>query len=251
MYMKISVLIVLLTCVMAASAQVVNIEEYRIRTDSSGWSGSADAAGYINKNSDLVYSIITNIQLQYKYKRTLWWMLSDLETVQANEQEAFVNAGFQHFRFNYKITDRWVWEAFVQGQFNGPLGVEWKVLSGTGPRYKVIQTEKFRMYAAALYMQETERNTDATETIYFNRMSSYVSLTWEPRENSRFSNTTYFQPVLNDFADYRISSNTSLKAFLSKVLYLELEYSLLFDTRPPFEVPTTVYNLKSGIGLEF
>lgn len=247
---KMAVWIMIATFI-SAKAQVVNIEEYRIRTDSSGWSGSADAAGYINKNSDLVFSIITNVQLQYKRTKTLWWMLSDLETVQANEQDAFVNAGFQHFRMNYKITDRWVWEAFVQGQFNGPLGVEWKVLSGTGPRLKLWQTEKFRVYAAALYMQETERNTGVTENLYFNRMSSYISFTYEPGEKSRFSNTTYFQPVLNDFADYRISSNTSLKAFLSQVVYIELEYSLLFDTRPPFEVPTTVYNLKSGIGLEF
>ncbi len=233
------------------SAQIVNVEEYRIRADSAGWAGSADASVFLNKNNDFIFSILTNTQLQHKRPKTLWLMVTDLSLVQADAQDAFVNAGFLHFRMNYKLSERWTWEAFAQGQFNGPLGVEWKILSGTGPRYRIMRNDKLRVYAAALYMQETERNTGAEENIYFNRMSSYVSFTWEPYKQSRISNTTYFQPVLDDWDDFRISSNTSLKAFLTKYVYLELEYNIFFDTRPPTDIPTTVYTLKSGIGLEF
>lgn len=234
-----------------AKAQIVNIEEYRIRTDSAGWAGSADASVYLSKNRDFVLSLLTNAQLQHKRPKTLWLLIADLNTVKANNQEAFVNAGFLHFRFNYKISEKWAWEAFSQGQFNGPLGVEWKVLTGTGPRFKAVDTKKFRVYLASLYMQETERNIGAEDNIYFNRMSNYVSFTWEPAKQSRISNTTYFQPVLNDFSDYRIASNWSVKAFLSKYVYLELEYNLYFDTAPPVNTPNTVYILKSGLGVEF
>ena len=248
----ISLLLLLLCCGNQSSmAQIVNVEEYRIRSDSSGWAGSADASVFLNKNNDFILSILTNTQLQHKRPKTLWLMVTDLSLVQAYQQDAFVNAGFLHFRMNYKLSERWTMEAFAQGQFNGPLGVEWKILSGGGPRYRVLRNEKLRVYAAALYMQETERNTGAEENIYFNRMSSYVSFNWEPYKQSRISNTTYFQPVLNAWDDYRISSNTSLKAFLTKYVYLELEYNIFFDTRPPTGIPTTVYTLKSGIGLEF
>ncbi|HAE14120.1 MAG TPA: hypothetical protein DCG24_07795 [Bacteroidetes bacterium] len=238
-------------CGTAASAQIINIEEYRVRTDSVGWTGSGEASAYISKNDDFVFSLLTNIQIQHKRPKTTWWLITDLETVQANGQDAFVNAGFEHLRLNYRINERWVWEAFAQGVFNEPLGVDWKLLAGTGPRWKVVEKDQFRLYLAALYMFENEKNPESADPVQFHRMSSYASFTWELKNKTRFSNTTYYQPVLNDVADYRIASNTSLKAFMTKMLYLELEYNLYFDTRPPTGIVTTVYNLQSGIGLEF
>jgi len=244
-------LLCIISLAKSASSQIVNIEEYRISTDSVGWAGSADASLFLNKNNDFLFSILTNAQIQHKRPKTLWLLINDMSTVQANEQDAFVNAGFLHFRMNYKLSDRFVIEAFSQGLFNGPLGVKWKLLNGAGLRYKVIGSKKFRLYVASLYMQETERNIDATENLYFNRMSNYISLTWEPAKNSRISNTTYYQPVIKNFSDYRIASNTSIKAFLTKAVYLELEYNLFLDTAPPANTPGTVYTLKSGIGVEF
>ena len=43
------------------------------------------------------------------------------------------------------------------GVFNEPLGVDWKLLAGTGPRWKVVEKDQFRLYLAALYMFENEK----------------------------------------------------------------------------------------------
>lgn len=232
-------------------SQIVNIESYRKKTDTVGWAGSAEATIYMNKNNDFVLAFNTNIELQFKTKRTLWLMLTDLATVRANTDQRFVNGGFQHFRFNYKITDRFVWEAFIQGQFSEPLGIDYRFLAGTGPRYKLAGSDKFRLYIAALYMSEWEKTTDINSEKHYNRLSNYVSFTLAPNENMSFVSTTYYQPRLNDWNDYRLAESLNIRTDITNQLYFIFEYTLLYDTRPPAGVVNTTYNLNSGFGIEF
>lgn len=249
--MKNLILIALLVFSIHASTQVINIEDKRIKTDTVGWAGSGEAAMYLNKNNDFVLSFNTDIHIQYKNKKSLFLLLTDVASVQVNEAQSFVNSGFQHFRYNYKIRDRFVWEAFIQGQYNEPLAIDYRILVGTGPRFKLIGTDKFRLYAAALYMNENEKNADIVTVQNNHRLSSYVSFTLSPNDQFSLVSTTYFQPLFNDFSDRRISTSFDLKSFLTKKLYLDLNYNLLDDSRPAEGVVNTIYEMTAGIGLEF
>ncbi len=234
--------------------QVINIESERIKTDTTGWAGSAEIGSHIYKNNFVLYDISSNIHVQYKTKKSLFLLLNNISFISVDnpgsEDTPFENAGFQHFRYNYKITDRFVWEAFLQGQYNEALGIDWRFLAGTGPRYKLIGTEKFRLYAAALYMFEREKNPE-TIPVNTNRMSSYISFTIAPNDKFNLVSTTYYQPALSDFSDYRIASTTNLKVYLSKRFYWKSDYNILFDTAPADGVDPTVYSFDNGIGLEF
>lgn len=249
--MKNLTLITLLLLSYTSFAQVINIEDKRIKTDTIGWAGSAEAAVYLNKNNDFVLSFNTDIHIQYKNKKSLFLLLTDIASVQVNETQSFVNSGFQHFRYNYKITDRFVWEAFVQGQYNEPLAIDYRILVGTGPRYKIIGADKFRLYAAALYMNENEQNTGVDMVQNNHRLSSYVSFTLSPNDKFSVVSTTYFQPLFNDFSDQRISTSFDLKSYLTKKLYLDLNYNFLDDSKPAEGVVNTIYEMTAGIGLEF
>lgn len=249
--MKNIILIALLVFSIHASTQVINIEDKRIKTDTVGWAGSGEAAMYLNKNNDFVLSFNTDIHIQYKNKKSLFLLLTDVASVQVNETQSFVNSGFQHFRYNYKIRDRFVWEAFIQGQYNEPLAIDYRILVGTGPRFKLIGSDKFRLYAAALYMNENEKNADIVTVQNNHRLSSYVSFTLSPNDQFSLVSTTYFQPLFNDFSDRRISTSFDLKSFLTKKLYLDLNYNLLDDSRPAEGVVNTIYEMTAGIGLEF
>lgn len=249
--MKNLILIALLVFSIHASTQVINIEDKRIKTDTVGWAGSGEAAMYLNKNNDFVLSFNTDIHIQYKNKKSLFLLLTDVASVQVNETQSFVNSGFQHFRYNYKIRDRFVWEAFIQGQYNEPLAIDYRILVGTGPRFKLIGSDKFRLYAAALYMNENEKNADIVTVQNNHRLSSYVSFTLSPNDQFSLVSTTYFQPLFNDFSDRRISTSFDLKSFLTKKLYLDLNYNLLDDSRPAEGVVNTIYEMTAGIGLEF
>lgn len=232
-------------------AQVINIEDKRIRTDTTGWSGSGELAFYANRNNDLVLSLQTDLQLQYKTKKSLLLLLTDISTVQVNEIDRFVNSGFQHIRYNYKLRDRFVWEAFAQGQYNGPLDIDYRLLAGSGPRFKVFGTDTFRLYVAALYMYEIEANPGELNTENNHRMSSYISFTFTPNDNVSIVSTTYYQPNLADFKDTRISTTLDIKSYLTEKLYLKVNYNMLVDSRPVPGIVNTIFEFTGGVGLEF
>ncbi|MFN0275844.1 MAG: DUF481 domain-containing protein [Chitinophagales bacterium] len=232
------------------SGQVINIEGYRIRTDTTGWAGSGDVSVYLAKYDDVIVSFLTNLQFQYKQGKSLFLFLTDVQTVQA-QGDRFVNSGFQHARYNYKITDRFVWELFAQGQYNAPLAIDWRFLTGTGPRFKIYGSDKFRLYIASLYMFELEKNTDVENPLNTNRLSTYLSFTLATNENYNLTSTTYYQPNFADFEDYRLSTTMSFKTYFGKFGYMKMNYSLLDDKAPAAGVPETIYNLTGGLGLEF
>jgi len=105
---KLLLLVMVIAIAKITFAQVVNIEYKRIKTDTIGWAGSGGALLFINKNNDFVLSFITDIHLQYKHKKSLYLLLTDITTVQVNEDQSCINSGFQHFRYNYKIRDKFV-----------------------------------------------------------------------------------------------------------------------------------------------
>jgi len=255
--MKIRLLLLLCTVGLFkhSNGQVVNIEAERIKTDTVGWAGNAEVGFHLYKNNYVLYDLNSNIHIQYKTKKSLFLLLNNISFVSVDnpdeEDTPFENAGFQHFRYNYKIKDKFVWEAFLQGQYNEPLGIDWRFLAGTGPRFKLSGSDEFRLYVAALYMFEQEKNPEFDAAIIKHRISSYVSFTLSPNDKFNVVHTTYFQPAVTDFADYRISSQTDLKIYLSKLFYFKAAYSILFDTAPADGVDETVYTFNNGIGLEF
>lgn len=232
-------------------AQVINIEDKRIRTDTTGWSGSGELAFYANKNNDMLVSLQTDLHLQYKTKKSLVLLLTDIATVQVNENDRFVNSGFQHVRYNYKLRDRFVWEAFVQGQYNEPLDIDYRLLAGTGPRFKVFGTDTFRLYVATLYMYEIEANPGELNTENNHRMSSYLSFTFTPNDHVSIVSTTYYQPNVADLKDRRISTTLDIKSYLTEKLYLKVNYNMLDDSRPAPGIVNTIYEFTAGVGLEF
>ena len=54
----------------SVAAQVVNIEDKRIKTDTSGWSGSGEASLFMNKNNDFLLSLMLDLHIQYKTKKS-------------------------------------------------------------------------------------------------------------------------------------------------------------------------------------
>lgn len=232
-------------------AQVINIEDKRIKTDTVGWSGSGELSFYANKNNDMLISLQTDLHLQYKSKKSLLLLLTDIATVQVNDNKSFVNSGFQHVRYNYKIRDRFVWEGFVQGQYNEPLAIDYRLLAGTGPRFKVYGTDTFRLYVASLYMYEIESNPGELDLQNNHRLSSYISFTVSPTDKFSLVSTTYYQPRIDDFTDRRISTTLDLKSYITDNLYMKINYNMLDDSAPAEGIVNTIYEFTAGIGLEF
>ena len=229
-------------------SQVVNIESKRVRREGDGWSGESGVEFFILKEVSTVYAAGGNIQLQMKQDKSLLLFLTDFSFIKAGDQD-FSNAGFQHVRYNYKLNELLRWEGFVQGQFNKIRDIKLRGLAGTGPRFKLYDSEQMRFYIASLYMYEFEERQNQPIIERNNRLSSYFSYTFDIGKMLLFG-TIYHQPNLADFSDYRIAFQTDLEFEILDELSFVIKYKLLYDTVPPPGVPNTSYQVSNGLSLE-
>jgi hypothetical protein len=230
-------------------SQVVNVESKRMRTDTTGWAGEADVTYDIVKNTDYIFNVGLTSQLQYKNKKSIVLLLADYRFVKAAGTK-YINTGYLHLRYDYKILPKITWEVFSQGQFNQVLDIGLRALIGTGPRLKIYDTDSFRLYFASLYMYEYEENNEKTIFRRNQRSSSYLTFTIDfPR--FEIIHTTYYQPKYTDLKDYRIASQTKLKFKIFKHLDFITTFSYRFESEPFPDIPRDTYSISNGLTLKF
>lgn len=235
---------------LCASGQVLNIEQQRIITDTTGWSGTAGFSSSLTKNSSTLLSINMKDHVQYKTDSALYLMFLDYGLTKSKESD-FDNAGTLHFRYNYKIRPFLTFEAFTQGQFNKLLNVRFRWLTGAGPRIKAVGKKNFRVYTAALYMYEYE---EVEAPNFFNRdhrLSCYISTTWKHKSGTVVTNTLYYQPLLRSFSDYRVFNQFDLSFRITKNLSFTTSWRYFFDSNPPQNVVHSTQFLSNGITYKF
>lgn len=235
----------------AATSQVINAESLRKVTDTSGFSGSAGVEFSLKRDVNDKFSIKTNVHVQYKMFRHLVLFKNEIE-FQKIESNNFENKGVQHLRYNYKLYPRITWEVFAQAQYNKVSKITFRGLLGTGPRFKLTQLENYKFYLGTSVMYEYQELSDEItpiDRIY--RGSAYFSFSLFPTENMSVSSTTYYQPRLSDFGDFRIASETSLAISIYRNFSFKTTYTFTFDASPAIGIPNSQYELTSGIVYSF
>jgi hypothetical protein len=205
----------------------------------------------LTQNTQQIISLGNNIHMQYAHHEHKFLILNDISFVKAGSTD-FINSGYQHFRYSYKVNKRITWETFVQGQYNAILKIKSRLLVGCGPRFRIIKREDFKMYVACLYMREYEEiRTTPMQFNNANRLSAYVTFTWAITDNCEFSTTTFYQPNLADLTDYRIAGDGAFEIGLTKKLTFKITYNFLYDTRQPVGIPNFIYSVRNGLGFKF
>lgn len=249
--MKALLLFCLFSFAINASAQILNAESLRKVTDTSGYSGAASLNFALKRNTNDFLTISSNIHLQYKMNKHLVLFKNDIN-FQKIEGDKFENSGIQHLRYNYKISPRIAFEAFGQAQYNKISKIDFRGLLGVGPRFKLTQSEKYKLYLGTLLMYEHEELSDNITPIQRNwRGSTYFSFSLYPSGNVSLVSTTYYQPLLSQIDDYRISSQSSLIVGLFKNFALNTSYTFTYDVSPAIGIPTSQYDFSTGITYSF
>ncbi|HEY1039924.1 MAG TPA: DUF481 domain-containing protein [Bacteroidia bacterium] len=247
---KLLILLSFFISIISAKAQVVNVESKRFLNDTNGWVGKVDFNFMLTQNTQQIISVGNNVHVQYQQNRHRFLILNDINFIKAGSTD-FVNAGFQHFRYNYKIVDRITWEAFTQVQYNKVLKMDLRYLSGTGPRFKLVKNSNLRLYLATLYMYEYEEITNETKPNQAHRLSSYLTFSISLGKHADLTSTTFYQPNFANFNDYRIANDSALELYISKRLNFKTGFNLLYDTRQPAGIPELVYSLRNGLSFKF
>ncbi|MBK6936773.1 MAG: DUF481 domain-containing protein [Chitinophagaceae bacterium] len=251
--LKTAIVVVLLYSAFTSSAQIINIENARMQSDTTGWMGGAGAYFSLNQNKEKIVGGSIQAHLQHKTKsdKSLWLFLGDYGLLKAGD-EKLIAEGFGHIRYNRKLNSWLRWEAFGQFQKNVITQIDSRYLIGTGPRFRIVKNKIFRLYAASLVMYEREKEVSSTVPAHtIARSSSYLSFTLTPVETTDITSTTFFQPAIGNFNDYRILNQLKVGVKATKHFSLSLKWNYLFDKLPAGDAPQTTYSLSTGIDYEF
>ena len=248
------ILFIILSKNQKVDGQIVNVEDRRTNfVDTIGWFGFAEAGANLVKNTRSITSISGNFSLERVGRKNKLLFLTNYNLVRVNS-ERFIDNGFQHIRFDHFIRDRIEYEIFAQAQFNSKLRILLRGLLGTGLRFHVLEVDNGKIFWGLSYMYEyDEIKIDPEKISYFrdHRMSTYLSVSVKVNDNFSLSNTSYYQPVLKQFSDVRLSSQTTLEFYISKRFSFTTTFNITNDTRVPQEVPATYYNWSNGIRVDF
>lgn len=242
----------MLTCSSVfTKAQIVNIESRRIHTDTTGWAGSFGGNFSIAQNVDRVFSASAFAHLQYKTQKNLYLFLGDYSFLKGANTKYLDNM-FYHLRYNRKLSERIRWEVFTQLQTNKITKIDNRFLAGAGPRFKLSGSGKLQVYLGVLFMYEYEK--ELTEPPVFHhdiRNSSYLTFTYKPLPNFELVSTTFYQPRMDKFKDFRILNQESANLSITQQLSATLNWNYLYDQYPAAEVPKINYTFSTGFKYAF
>lgn len=235
----------------AIQAQIVNMESLRKPTDTTGFAGGVALSGTYLDNDNVIYTLGFEPNVQYKTKKDLILMVADYKITKSDKQ-AYQDAAFLHFRYNYKFSDRLRWEGFTQIQHNKIIKLKYRFLAGTGPRFKLVGKNSFRLYLGLIPMYEHEQIDDSQETINNSvRLSQYLSITVKLGSHTEWYSTAYYQPVIGEARDFRFFNEQKMKIHIVGNLAFNFSGVYTWDSRPPEGAPGRTFHLKTGLQYDF
>jgi hypothetical protein len=229
--------------------QIVNMESQRYHTDTTGWAGSVGGNFALTNYGQKVFDVDANAHVQYKSKKSLYLFLGGYGFLKGDKQ-SYVDYGFLHLRYNYKLTKVLRLEAFTQLQQNVITKIQFRYLIGAGPRFKLVESQKVKLYIGSLPMYEIEKEKEVTKQIHNWRCSNYISFTFIPNKQTELTSTTYYQPVMFDAGDYRLMNQSSCKIKAGKKIAVVIRYNYQFDASPAVGVNNETYAFGTGIQVD-
>jgi len=227
----------------------VNTEKLRRGLDDDGFDGAVEAAYSVTKgNSDLVeFGLAPGFVWRSGKHQT--FMINELETTSSDGAD-LINNGFSHLRYNYELHRRWVYEAFLQAQYNKSQDLVARYLAGSGVRLNLLRRNSTHGAVGITAMYEYEE-LDSGEITRIMRGSNYLSGRIERPEKWSLSATAYIQPRLSDWSDIRVLADLALDVGLSRHLSLTNTVGYRYDSEPPDGIKEYDLKVKGGLKIGF
>lgn len=231
-------------------SQVVNIEKKRTANSKDGLQGNVDFSLNIMENNNSIIQGKNTVKLQYYKGKNLFLFFNDITLTRVNNNR-YQNDGYQHLRYNYSFSKGpFVAEAFAQHQYNTVRKIKQRVVSGLGPRIRIVEKDTFRLFFGPLSMFEYQALTTDSITMKA-RMSCYVSVGWNFSKWLAINDITYYQPNYADFSDYKVATEASLLIRITDKLSLKSMLELSYESKPPPGVKNLFYSLSNGLSFFF
>jgi len=213
---------------------ISNIESERPNPPEEGWSGSVKIGlnGKTGNQEERSHEGATRIV--YRLDDDIFMAIAERDYgstrgVKTTDKE------FLHGRWVHLLNYDWAVEGFGQWEKDEFDNLTSRVLAGGGGRYSVAQKRDVYSFALGLgAFHETEKQNLVSyqETNRLWRMNAYYAYNYQINDNVSLASTTYYQPSLSDFDDFRVLFDAGIAVKLSTRLQLQVNYRLTHDSEP-------------------
>lgn len=235
-------------------AQIVNIEDKRQDYDTTGWFGRVDLSANLTEFSSTLFSAAASVRLDRISAASSWLAVAHYRIGQANGSN-YINDGYFHLRRSQKVWPAVALEFFGQAQYNEFLALDFRGLLGVGPRWALVKDTPFSAFLGLVYMYGYEELAGENGPLFQDhRLSTSLALRWQPTTWFTLASTSYYQPLLTDFASSRLSSVNSLVFNFNDRFALGTNFSVMYDNRlsgPDDNVPITTYQWLNSLRISF
>ena len=233
----------------------VYTERFREDEDSVGFSGFVDLEGIVAAGNTDFQLISLGGRLNYNWGNDYTFFIADGGYGWENGN-SFVGQILAHLRHVITTGNLIQIELFTQFDNNKKRLLLARELLGGGLRFRILKTEHFKFRLGTAYMFETEKydlpeNTVHHKTTQLHRFTSYVTLNFELNKILSFISTTYYQPSITDFKDYKLFSENALLVDAGKVFDFFIKFNLRYDSRPPDTIKNIDTFSRIGFSLKF
>jgi putative salt-induced outer membrane protein YdiY len=240
----------------ASAFAIVNIEEFFIGPKQDGLYNHVEASIDGSSGNTVKNSTSAEWLSEWQHGRHTEFLLLQYAYGWSNGQ-VDTNRGFAHLRHLTQVSDHWAVEAFAQAGRDPFARVDLRTLLGGGVRWTLLeQAEKAAVYLGLGAFYEHEKlspeygTTDPLDSRLW-RANVYLVLKRQLSLQFRAYSTTYYQPAIQDPADFRLLEQLAASVSLYKNLRLKLSLDVSHDSRPPQGVKPTDVVYSTGITVDF
>ena len=246
-------------------AQILNIDREIIPDSTSKkWELITSLSLSANKQKQSVVETKSDVEVYRNFKSNYTLLLVFKDNAIFNDHATIQNQGMFHLRFRDRDHRKISPEEYIQYQWNGSWGMQYRYLTGANLRIKWIDLNKNDLYSGIGVFREWEKwgwsgvkdelvplnHPDISRQLY--RLNSYCKASWQLSSVVDIVSASYLQfPLSGKFFQPRWYFETNLYVAASKHLNFLLHWDQIKDTKRVVPINTFSYNYSTGIQLNF
>jgi hypothetical protein len=156
-----------------------------------------------------------------------------------------------HLRHNHDLSPRWATVAFGQLQHDPFQRLTRRWLLGVGLRRDIQDDDRGHVRLGATPMLEIEKLKDGGDPHARGRLSVFLHVARQLREDIRLDLVGFWQPLFSDLGATRTSATATVSIDLTGAVDLRVGAAVDDNSRPPAQVARTDWETFLGLGLSF
>lgn len=198
-----------------------------------------------------------NLNVLIKHRRVIN-LINKLE-FSTYGKKVTVSGGYVHTEYRYLLSRAFEVYPYAESEWAGSRGLEFKISTGLQSRYRLVNKEKFLMFAAAGVFYEFEKWKDPTSsapTLYAcsRSIKTHLSLSFKHHISDHWDLTaTAIHQGKPDsyFKKARFGGAVDLLYKITPAIGINGSYRLIYDTAPIVPIRKSYTAVEAGLNINF